>query len=103
MKNCFKKLMLIGVGTISVFLTSCKSSSEVSGDEFAKEYKRSRQFHVNEEYEYLGKKDGMVYILKRTRDTKTREWSERVISTKIDGLPTSVKMDVANSYQKYNP
>jgi len=75
--------------TMLMFLSGCNEPKQVSGTDFKREYElRSNQTMVSSEY--LGEKDGKVFLRRKTMSlVKKNKWNEEIWFTGTNNLDTA--------------
>ena len=96
------KQLTMAIAFSTFLLFGCSKIKRVSGEEFIKEY-NLRDAQTMYSAEYLGEKDGKVYMKKRSMSTiSSDKWSEKILYTEIKNLAASIKEELLSLDKKYN-
>lgn len=86
-----KLITIVFICAITLILVGCNALQKVSGTEFQKEYDM-RNMQTMHYAEYLGNKDGKVYLLKKSMAIwNPKKWTEEIIYTNISELNQTFK------------
>jgi hypothetical protein len=93
-----KILMIIAI----VCFTACSAISDVSNETFEEEYASSKMAHTMYSYEYLGEKDGQVYLKKKSMSIfNQKKWHTTIFVTSLSSLSKKVQQELRTENKKY--
>ncbi|MCK5578726.1 MAG: hypothetical protein KAI63_04300 [Planctomycetes bacterium] len=96
-----KILLIIVIVTLNVF-SGCWNIRHISPKEFKKRYEYSKIDETMYYYEYLGVKDGKVFLKKRSRSySHPGKWNVIIFCVELQSLDEELRKEIRSLNKKY--
>ncbi len=87
---------------IVLMLCSCSNVHNVSAEKFEAEYKNSKIVHTMNSYQYLGEKEGKVYLKKSSMSfMNQKKWNDEIFIVSLDELSDEIKDELKSKNKTY--